>query len=265
MIIINMEIDIISLLDSKLAISIVSLLVGALAARILSLMKGRVQELQYTVVHESVGISVDDAVLGSVKASWQGRELNNLYNTKLRLLNNTTRDFKDVVIRVYSGDTILLSERSGIDGSTYIPEYTESYKQKLQCAPNEQVTEEQMNTYRHGREYKIVALNRGQSVSFAYLTTVPKHNGGPGVWADIQQEGLKAVLKEIVPEVHGVPLKKALPVGLLACFCILGVVIYTNLPVWLGAGITLLVGLMAQIVGAWLCKTVSAVIRFFSH
>src|SRR5476649_28463 len=209
--------DISSILDNKLTIALVSAMVGALVGRIISLMKGRVKELQYTVKHESVAISADDAIFGSVKASWQGNELNNLYNTKLVLFNDTTRDFKDVIVKIYSGDTVLLSEKCVIDGTTYVPEYTDAYKKKLPIPPNEPFNNDQLNIYRHGREYKIVALNRGQSATFSYLTTVPVGNGGPGVWADIQQEGVRAVHKEIVPEVHGVPLKLALPVGLVAC------------------------------------------------
>ncbi|MCC7598355.1 hypothetical protein IGS61_12715 [Janthinobacterium sp. FW305-129] len=257
--------DISSILDNKLIIALGSGMVGALAARILSLMKGRVQELQYTVKHESVAISADDAIFGSVKASWQGNELKNLYNTKLVLFNDTARDFKDVVVKIYSGDTVLLSERCVIDGTTYIPEYTEEYKKKVPIPPTEPFSEEQLKIYRHGREYKIIALNREQSATFTYLTTVPVGNGGPGVWADIQQEGVRAVHKEIVPEVHGVPLKRALPVGLVACFVILGLVSGLNFPIWLAAGITLLVGLMAQSLGAWLCKVAAAIKRFFSH
>jgi hypothetical protein len=257
--------DIQTLLDNKLTISLVSAVVGGVATRVFSVMKGRVQELEYTVKHDRVGLSVDDDIFGSVKATWQGHELTNLYSSTVTIANTTTRDFKNVVIKVYTGDTLLLSERVEIQGSTYIPVHTEGFKKTTHIEPGEQPTDRQIYLYRHTREYDVVVLNRGQKVIFHYLTTERNPNNTPSVWVDIQQEGLRATYKLIAPEVHGVPVKTAIPIGLIACIGILAGVAYLNPPVWLAAICTLLAGLIAQSIGAWLYKSMRAIIRFFSQ
>lgn len=257
--------DMQTLFDNRLLISLVSAILGGLATRIFAVIKGRVQELKYTVEHERIGISVDDSIFGSVKAIWQGQELTNLYSSKITLTNESTRDFKDVVIKAYSVDTRMLTERVEIQGSTYIPKHTEEFTKIIYIEPGSAPTDYQINYYRTNREYKIIALNRGQKVILHYLTTVPTQNGNPCVWLDIQQEGLRAVYKETVPEVYGVPEMKAIKLGLIACLGILGTVIYFDRSSLLAATLTLVAGLFTQSIGAWIYKSGKAVVRFLAQ
>jgi hypothetical protein len=252
-----------SILDNKLAVGIICGILGAIASRLLDQLKSRIQELQYTVRHDRVGISIDDAIFGTVKAVWQGNELSNLYNSTVTFSNDTTKDLKDVVIKIYTGNTKLLSQHVSVKGSTYIPIFTEAYKQLVQPLPGEQANEEQLRNYFTNREYKIGTFNRGQTAIFQYLTHEP-NNGQPQVWVEIQQEGLRAVYKAIVPEMHGVPLRRAIGTGVLVGMTILAGVVYVELPIWLSSTITLLVGWCASSIGAWLYKLAKSFIRFLS-
>ena len=258
-----MTVDIQSILDSKIAVGLISAFCGGLAIRLLALLKNRIQELEYTVVHDRVGISADDAIFGSVKAIWQGTELSNLYNSTVTISNTTTQDLKDVVVKVYSGSTKLLTQRVSVKDSTYVPIFTEAFSKEIEVPPGQEPTQLQLSIYRSSREYKISTLNRGQTAIFQYLTHEPTL-GPPGIWAEIQQGGLRAVFKKNEPEMHGAPLRRAVAAGLLASLGVLAGVVYADLPTWLSASITLLVGLVASSIGAWLYKLAKGVVRFLS-
>jgi hypothetical protein len=257
--------DLQALLDSKLFISLASAIGGGILTRIFSLLKGKIQTLEYTVRHDRVGLSVEDAIFGSVKATWQGYELTNLFSSIVTLENNTTKDFKNLVIKAYTGDSQLLNERVEIQGSTYIPVHTTAFKTATHVEPGEQPADWQLNLYRHNREYEVVALNRGQKVVLQYLTTEPNQNNTPSVWLDIQQEGVRAIFKPIVPEVHGIPIKKATPIGIVACLLLLLLVGSQNTSIWVASCITLVAGIFAQRIGALIYKSVRTTIRFFSQ
>lgn len=253
-----------SILDSKLAVAGISAIGGGLATRFLERLKNRIQELEYKVTHDRVGFSVDDPIFGSVKAIWNGTELSNLYNSTVTISNSTTKDLKEVVVKVYTGSTRLLSQSVSIKDTTYVPPYTDSYKEALQVSPGEQATQVQLNQYFTSREYKIAALNRGQVVVLQYLTHEPNQASSPAVWVEIQQEGLRAVFKKTVPEVHGVPMRYAVAAGLLASIGILIGAVYLNLPTWLAALVAMLGGWFATSIGAWMYRLVKGLIRFLS-
>jgi hypothetical protein len=158
-----------------------------------------------------------------------------------------------------------LSERAEIVGSTYAPVWTDSFKTSVHVASGEKPTDLQSRVYRHNREYELVALNRGQQAKFQYLTTQPDPKTTPSVWVDIQQEGLRAKLKVVGLEVHGVPIQYALATGLVACLAIFVGLQYLVLPFSLGSAAAMLTGLVATSIGAWVWKTSKAALRFFVH
>src|SRR5438270_9168810 len=62
----------------------------------------------YSVFHSRIGVSADDAVFGSVKVTWNGNAVANLYSSTVDLRNESLKDFDNVVVRVFSNDTFLL-------------------------------------------------------------------------------------------------------------------------------------------------------------
>jgi hypothetical protein len=157
-----------------------------------------------------------------------------------------------VRVKVYTGNTLLLNERSEISGTTYIPKLTEAYLEAIRVAPGEAPTDEQLQKYRHEREYVIPVFNRGQRVVFTYLTTVPIANEGPLVWVDMLHPGAKVLFRPTVQQIHGVPVRLAVPIGLLASLLAVVLVVAFVKLLWLAALICIMVGLMAQSIGAGL-------------
>src|SRR4051812_4332365 len=86
--------------------------IGATLTHFVSSYRGRVQELEYWVKHDRLGLATNDPIHGLTQILWRGQALNNLYSSTLTLKNTTSRDFKELIIAVYSQEpTFLLSEQ----------------------------------------------------------------------------------------------------------------------------------------------------------
>lgn len=252
-----------NLLENSLFTAILGAMLGWIGNRFLTKLTDRLIDVEYTVMHDRVGVSVDDDLFGSVKATWNGSDLSNLWSSKVTISNGTHKDLSDLIVKVYTGNTSLLSERVEVQGSTYPPKYTEDYKNRIQVLPNERPTDLQFTLFRTTREYDVVVLNRGQKIVLHYLTTEANPNNSPNVWVEIRKEGIQAVYKAPVPEVHGVPVKVATTLGLLSSIVAACLAAYFKPPLLAAIFSMLVIGLFAQFIGAGLFKAYRSLVRFF--
>jgi hypothetical protein len=256
--------DLQSLLDDKAIFSGLSVIGGTLIGSVLSALRGRLKVIEYTVAHDRVGMSADDAIFGSVRVTWQSVDLTNLYSSVVIVENSTSTDFTNLKLKVYTGDTSLLNERTEIPGTTYILKYTPEFAASIAVPAGTTPTDAQFDLFRHNREYIVPVLNRGQRLVLHYLSTVPNSTTGPSVWVDLLHQGAQISFRPLLQQVHGVPIKIALPLGLLACLVVLVLSsIYVQQP-WVAASIAMAFGLVAQSVGAGLYRGVRRVLRMLS-
>ena len=238
-----------SLLDNKAVISGLSAVGGALLTKFVARYRERIKVLEYTVTHDRLGLSAEDAIFGSVRVTWEGHELRNLYASTVVIENTTGSDHTNLKLKVYTGKTLLLNERSEIAGTTHIATWTDEYRQSLQVA-GQAPTEAQVYAYRHTREYILSVFNRDQRVVLTYLTTVPDADEGPSVWADMLHPGVRVAFRPLAQQIFGVPVPLALPLGLVVCLAMLvAISVYVKQP-WLAALLSLMSGLAVQSIGA---------------
>lgn len=241
------SLDLIPLLNSKLSLFVLGGLLGGL----LTHLRRRVRTLEYTVHHDRVAIAADDNVFGAVRVTWQGHDVTNLFTSTVTVHNTTQNDYENLKLTAYTADdTILLTQFTQVPGTSYILRFSAEFEAQLNIPDGQQPTEQQLETYRHRREYVVPVLNRGQTAVIRFLTTVPPGRNGPSVWVDMLHAGLRITYRPNIPHVHGVPLRYALWAGLVASVAAL---VFSGLfvaNVWLAASLCLLVGLAAQLVGA---------------
>ncbi len=238
------------LIDNRYLLSSGSAIIGAIMTRLVAVLRGRVKVIEYTVSHDRVALSAEDALFGNVQVTWHGTPVVNLYMSTVEIRNDTTRDFADLTFRVYTGDTLLLTEKADIPGSVYLPSYTPAFARSIEVAPGQQPTDQQFNTFRHNREYAVRVLNRGQRVVLRYLTSMPVATSSPSVWVDIAHPGVTIVFRPSLPAIHGVAVKLALPIGLLVCMATIVLVGSMVHNIWMAACLAMFVGLIAQSIGA---------------
>lgn len=207
----------------------------------------------YFVRHSQVGMSADDAIFGNVRVTWNGNEVPNLYSSTLELRNESLKDYVNVTVRAYTSDTVLLTEKTQLGGSTRSLEWTADFSQRLAVQPGAQATPAQQNLYGAQREYLIPILNRGQAVRLIYLN-VPKSERQPSIWLDIQHQGIKVKFRVAHEEFLGTPRPAAVLAGTALGVPLLAVVIAIVNTVWIAAVLTFLYGLLVIVPGAYLIK-----------
>lgn len=157
------------LINSKFFIAIVSALCGIVGALIIQKILNRRSLFTYYVFHNRVGQSAEDAIYGSVKVTWNNNPVANLYLSTVELINESAKDFESIIVRIFTNDTILLTERTEILETTRIVEYTEDYKKEIFVQNGNQPNEHQINLHNSQRDYIIPTMNRGQKIRFEYL------------------------------------------------------------------------------------------------
>lgn len=256
--------DLQSLLENKAVISVLSIVGGTLMGTVATVLRSRLKVIEYTVAHDRIGLSADDAIFGSIRVTWQGVDLTNLYSSVVTVENSTSTDFTKLRLKVYTGNTSLLNERTEIPGTTYVLKYTPEFAAETAVLPGATPTEAQFDLYHHNREYIVPVFNRGQRLILHYLTTVPNSSDGPSVWVDLLHQGAQISFRPLLHQVHGVPIKLALPLGLLACLVVLVLSsLYVEQP-WVAASIAMTFGLVAQSIGAGIYRGARFLLRMLS-
>ena len=245
----------ISFFTNKYALMVLSGLVGILITWITQRILNKRGVFSYFVTHNTVGTSTTDPVFGKIDVTWNGNQVQHLFLSSIELKNESLRDYENILIKVCTGDTSLLSESTNIVGTPEILEKSERYRNQLDVAPGQTATDYQVNLYFQQREYVIPVFNRGQIVRMSYLNDASS-DAEPNVWLSATVKGV--VLKFRTPQIQafGVPQPHAGVAGtVLGFFGIIPLVMSISTP-WLIAMIALIYGLFAQFPGACLIKGV---------
>jgi hypothetical protein len=103
-----------ALLGRKVFIAVASAVGSILITLLTQQVLNRRGRFRYFVSHYSVGVSADDAIFGSVRVTWNDNPVLNLFSSTAELVNESMRDYANVRVRVFTSDTILLTERTEI-------------------------------------------------------------------------------------------------------------------------------------------------------
>jgi hypothetical protein len=225
-------------------------LISAVIGGLIVYFRNGLKTITYTVNHQGVAFSSNDPIFGSIQVMWHQSNVVNLYISTIEITNNTNRDFKDISFKVYSNDTDLLSERTEIKGTAQIIEWSIPFKQLLAVQSGNVPTKQQLDIYSKRREYILPVFNRGQKAVLTFLTSDPSGVSGPAVWVDMQHQGARVLYQSSGPQIHGVPQKIALILGLIVSFAVLGACIFFSISIWFSSLICLIVGLISQSLGA---------------
>ena len=236
-------------LGYRIGAIVFSAIIGMLLTLLVQTLTSRRGLFGYSVVHNNVGVSTDDAAFGRVRVTWNDTPIRHLYLSVAELKNESLRDFDNVVVKIVASGTRLLGERSELIGTTRSPDWTDEYKQRLAVERETGPTEEQENLYYGEREYLLQTINRGQVVRFAYLNDATT-NSQPTLAIDIVHKGVRVKLRTPDRTIMGVSQVHATSVGVVVGLLVLGAVILYVDTIWIGSIICMLYGFMVVVPGA---------------
>ncbi len=241
-----------------LATAILSIAVTLITQHVLN----RRARFRYFVMHGRVGVSTDDAIFGSVRVTWNGSAVANLYSSTIELVNESMKDFDNIVIRVFTNDTILLTQRAEILGTTRILNWTPEYSELLRVPDGQQPTPQQFDLYGRQRDFLVPTMNRGQVVRLTFLNEA-RGQIQPTVWLDILHRGVKLEFGVAQNQILGVAQPMAALVGSILGLLLVSAIIMFLHSVWIAAIIAFIYGLFAQVPGAYVVKMARKMLHFF--
>lgn len=235
--------------DNRLVVALIAGVVGVVFTLTTQRILGKRGLFTYFVWHNRLGVSADDAVFGTVRVTWNDNLVANLYSSTVELRNESFSDYESVVVRVFTNDTLLLTERTEIVGTTRFLKWTDDYSARLVVQPGAQATPDQMSLYRGQRDYLIPTMNRGQVVRLTFLNAA---SGGkqPSLWLDILHKGVRLKFRVAQTEFLGVPQPAAALVGAALGLILLAAIITLVDTVWVAATVCFLYGLLVLVPGA---------------
>lgn len=139
------------------------------------------------------------------------REITNFRISRFSIKNESTTDFENVKIRIWSGpDRFILHDIvkkiNFMDEIPYHPEFIAS----LQADENGQYSDLQTSKYNTQREYLIPTFNRFETVQIVVVSTVETQTQS-NVWIEIPHKGIRAVNKYYRTFLFGAPNDEILP------------------------------------------------------
>ncbi len=245
--------NITTLLENRYILGLASSLAGIVLTLITQRVLNKRGLFSYFVRHSRVGVSADDAIFGSVRVTWNGNPVANLYSSAVELVNESLKDYENVVVRAFTNDTVLLTERTEIAGTTRTLTWTDDFQNQLKVAPNQAPSQSQIDLYSRQRDYLVPTMNRGQVVRIHFLNAAKTQNQ-PSIWLDVLHKGVKVQFRVAHAEVLGIPQPLAALAGVISALVIVGLVISFIQSVWVAAICSLLYGFFAQVPGALLIK-----------
>jgi len=242
-----------SLLENKYLIAFASSIGGVILTLITQQIANKIGLFTYFVRHSRVDVSVHDAAFGSVHVTWNGKHVENLHSSTVELINQSLRDYENVVVSACTSDTMLLTERTEIVGTSHVAKWTDEFLKQLQVKPGEQPTEAQIALHSSRRDYLLPVMNRGQIIRWHFLNAA-KIRSQPSIWLDVVHKGVRLRFSPPQNEIFGVPQPRAALIGVVIGFVLLGVIIAMVQTVWIAALCSFAYGLVAQLPGAWTVK-----------
>ena len=246
--------DIDTLFNNKYFIAFISAIAGIIATIFTQFWLNKRALFTYNVFHNQVGQSADDIIYGSVKVIWNNNPITRLYLSTVELINESSKDFDSVAVRIFTNNTRLLTQRTEICGTTRIIEYSEGYKDEISVPQGSQPTNDQIDLFKRRRDYIIPIMNRGQKARFELLNAADTEEQ-PEIWLEILQKGIVCKFRVAHQLFMGVPQPTAALVGSIVGLIVILLMLIHIDNVWVAGILAYLIGLLVLVPGALTIKT----------
>ena len=207
------------LLNNRVILAIVAALLGIIGTIIAQRWLNRRSLFTYSVFHSQIGLSAEDAIYGSVQITWNGNLVNRLYLSTIDLTNQSAKDFESVMVRVFTDNTVLLTQKTIVVG-TRVVEFADEYKQQIAVGEEGLPTEYQIDLHSRNRDYIVPTMNRGQTIRFEFLNAA-ESDEEPQIWLDVLHKGVNCKFRLWQDQFKGVPQPTAVLVGNLVGACVI--------------------------------------------
>ena len=191
---------------------------GAILSQMWYRYRQRMVTLRWQVLHQSLGISTNDALFGSIEVRYNNNPVPNLYFSTIDIHNESNSDLSEIELNlVFNDGTVIYISHGAVLGSANNLPFTESFASGLadvvQIPTDDPKWSERATPYMRRRDYRVPTLNRGASVRIGMLVQAPE-NQTPIIQLASDHLGLKLVYHGPRPLIFGVERNTATLSGL---------------------------------------------------
>ena len=239
----------------QMMIAIASAIFGGIISYAIIKVAAKSALLVYRVTTERVAITNQDIIFGAIQVTWQGRPVDNLFYSVVEIENASTHDISNIRFKIYTpAEVLILSANPIILDSTYVLRLTDQYSQIIHIEQGAQPTPLQTETYFHEKEYICDVFNRGQKIQIQVLSNCKTRTFPPDIFLDTQHQGVRLKWQKSQMNIHGVPVYIAIRWGITTSILILLLIAFNVSSPWITSSLSMLVGLFAQSIGAFLYR-----------
>lgn len=246
------------ILENKYIFSLFTTSAGVLITILVTAIRNRRSVFTFNTTHNRIGETANDALYGEVKVTWNNITVGRLYMSTVELINQSSIDFENIKVKVFTNDTLLLSQSTQVVGTTQFLRFTDEYEEKIKIKEGDKPTEEQGNLYRKEREFIIPTMNRSQITRFQFLNA-PKTVNDPTIWVDLLHKGIKLEYKHPPDKCLGVSRNASVLVGFLLGFMFLALVSSLIPSLFFSSFLCFIYGSFAIFPGAYTVKLINKV------
>ena len=125
---------------------------------------------------------------------WQSASLENFAITRFHVENSSSKDFTEVVVRLWTGqNTVILQESASHLDSLDAIGYAPGFVAQIQPDASGEYSESQIALFNHRRELIVPVWNRYDGIEIVCLSSNPTAGTEGNVWLEINQPGVRVV------------------------------------------------------------------------
>lgn len=227
-------------------------IIGGVVTTLFAKFSKRRAKFVYTVTHSKIGTSASDPVFGIIKVTLDDYPVINLWLSTIEITNTSLSDFKDVPIQIIANDQTILLNQTLMVNTTYPNDLYFDKDFNARLIPNEEnkLTEQQQKLYNSQRCYKLPIVNRGDKLTFTYLTHTAEV-APPMAQVMISAIGIRCKYKPLTnfPLDMSYTITRAITVGIILAIPLLWIVTSTVTNVLNVAIIGYALGLLTGLIG----------------
>ena len=226
---------------------------GGLVTLVVTMIIGKRGLFTFNVWHNRVAVAAEDAAFGSVRVLWNDEPVDNLFMSTAELRNESLRDYSNIMVRVWSSNSTLLTERSEFVGTTQSLRWAEEYAMILALPPGVDASDAQLKLWNSQREYHVPTMNRGQVVRIALLSSV-RGPDLPFIFVEVVHPGVRVKYRVVPQQFLGVPQPAAALTGTLSGILVVALIVSFVQSVTVASILAFSYGAFAMIPGALMLR-----------
>lgn len=238
---------------------VASAVAGGLLTHLWSQYRARRIILSWTANFQKISPQGSDPIFSKIQVLLHSQTCQNLYSCQITVLNESPRDVDEFdILFTFQNSYIILDGQGSISTSAKTLLFSQAYQETVrliqQLPEPDRPRHQSYNFVVQNREFHLPSLNRGGTATFTFLINSNALNQIASVVVTTEKNGVKLLSRPAQPNLLGVPLKLASPLGIIVAIVLVFAIAHLDLSPTASAFLGFLIGATALLLGIFLIR-----------